>query len=100
MLDLLNYTDRFPKLQHSARKLPVSADRFIDAPVEDFKEPLLVHLGFQPVGGSVVIAAKFFIYGMAAQDASLIHIIGPCACGTEFTIELLGQAKHHQRVQL
>ena len=75
VLDLLNYTDQSRKLQHSARKLMVPSDSFVDTAIENFKESILIHLGIKPMGGTIVVAAILLIYGMAAEDTPQIHFI-------------------------
>ena len=95
MNDLSYYTREPRKLQHSACKLQISSDSLITASVEDLKKTVLIHLGIEPVGGSVVVATEILVDKVAAEDTSQIHFVGAFVQRDHTALKGLGHTENH-----
>lgn len=79
----------------------VSAGRFIDAPVENFKKTPFVHLGIQPLSRPVSVAADFVVDGVASQYALQVQMVDELPlCRSAGRTQRPCKADDHKRVKL
>ena len=86
-------------MQHSACKLQISSDSFVTASVENLEKTMLIHLGIEPMGGSVVVTTEILVDEVAAEDTSQIHLVGAFVQRDHTALKGLGHTENHQRMQ-